>query len=393
MVSNYYAFRITPRALDRKAACPIGPESGGLRLSTYGATMMRDEFQPDWASPPGETISEVLSERGISIEDFAAKMGFTVKAATDLLTGKATISLGIARKLEDVIGGSFQFWISRDCQYRDDASRLASKYKDWLRELPVGDMVKFGWIEPTEPLQEAATCLRFFDVANVSAWHKKYAKIEHLVAFRTSRSFESRPASVAAWLRQGELLADKIQCKPWNPSAFESALLRVRRLTRQSDPNRFLQELGRICSECGVAFVVVRGPNGCRASGASRFLSENKVLLQLSFRYLSDDQFWFTFFHEARHALRLAGRGLVIDGIGEQSTSEEREADEFAARILIPDNYRDEFNALRADAKQVIKFSQKIGVAPGIVVGQLQHAGKIPRNWLNGLKRRYVWDT
>jgi hypothetical protein len=33
----------------------------------------------------------------------------------------------------------------------------------------------------------------------------------------------------------------------------------------------------------------------------------------------------------------------------------------------------------------------EIGVAPGIVVGQLQHKGRLRRNQLNTLKRRYTW--
>jgi HTH-type transcriptional regulator/antitoxin HigA len=33
-----------------------------------------------------------------------------------------------------------------------------------------------------------------------------------------------------------------------------------------------------------------------------------------------------------------------------------------------------------------------VGISPGIVVGQLQHFGRIKRNHYNHLRRRYRWD-
>jgi len=166
----------------------------------------------------------------------------------------------------------------------------------------------------------------------------------------------------------------------------------MRRLTKRKDPIRFIPEVQTICADAGVAFTVVPSPNGCRASGATKLLSTTKMLLQLSGRYLSDDHFWFTFFHEAGHAMLHGNRGLFLDGIDGTETSEEREADDFAERVLIPDAYRKEFEGLRGDSKRVLAFAQTIGIAPGIVVGQMQHRGMIPRNWLNALKRRYKWE-
>ena len=94
-------------------------------------------------------------------------------------------------------------------------------------------------------------------------------------------------------------------------SGFEADLPTIRRLTREKDPGQFIPRLKEACAARGVAVAIVRGPNGWRASGAARFLSPTKALIQLSFRYLSDDQFWFTFFHEAGHLL-LHGKDLLF---------------------------------------------------------------------------------
>jgi Zn-dependent peptidase ImmA (M78 family) len=318
----------------------------------------------------------------------------TTEQATDLLQGRATITIGIARRLERVLGASVEFWMSRDFQYRQDSARLHAPDRQWLSELPLGDMIKFGWVKPVpRPSDEMSACLRFFDVPNVAAWHKVYANLREMVAFRTSPSFDSRLASVAAWLRQGEIEGEAVESGLWDRKGFEECLSRIRPLTRQKDPNRFIPELRKLCAACGVAVVIVRAPNGCRASGATRFLSQDKALLLLSFRHLSDDQFWFSFFHEAAHLLLHGEGGFFLEGIDAQTDRRESEANEFAGRILVPSEFRPAMLSLPAHSREVIRFAHRLGVSPGIVVGQLQHFEKIKRNQLNGLKRRFRWGN
>jgi HTH-type transcriptional regulator/antitoxin HigA len=243
------------------------------------------------------------------------------------------------------------------------------------------------------PAEEVDSCLRFFNVRSISAWRNAYADVLSMAVFRTSPSFDSRPASVAAWLREGEIEATVINCKPWDARGFETALLTVRPLTREKNPERFIPRLKETCAMSGVAVVVVRAPNGCRASGAARFLSPEKALIQLSFRYLSDDQFWFTFFHEAGHLLLHSNRKLFVDGLDGEADREEKEANKFAEKVLIPPEFQASLLRLRlSDSREVIRFAQRIGISPGVVVGQLQHHGKVARDRLNSLKRRFQWS-
>ncbi|HEU4689887.1 MAG TPA: ImmA/IrrE family metallo-endopeptidase, partial [Vicinamibacterales bacterium] len=164
-------------------------------------------------------------------------------------------------------------------------------------------------------------------------------------------------------------------------------------LTRQKDPERFLPTLIRACAECGVALVVLRAPTGCRASGATRFLSPDKALLLLSFRYLSDDHFWFTFFHEAGHLILHGEEALFIEADEMLDSVQEDEANRFAGDVLIPPEFKAELGKLPLTHRDVIRFAVRAGVAPGIIVGQLQHQGRLPRNRLNGLKRRFRWSA
>jgi len=351
------------------------------------------DFQPNWVSAPGDTISDILEEKDFSVTEFAQSIGRTLEYTNDLLQGRLTITIEDARKLEKVLGASVEFWMLRDFQYREDVAGLQAFDEEWLAELPIGDMIKFGWLRPVpHPAEELAACLRFFNVSNVQAWREKYANIEEMIALKTSPSFDSRSAAVATWLRQGEIEADAIQCKPWDANKFEKSLASIRSLSRQKDPTKFIPKLQKRCADSGVAVAIVRAPNGCRAGGATEFLSQDKALVLLSFRYLTDDHFWFTFFHEAGHLLLHGKKQLFLEMSDVQSVAEEVEANDFAARTLVPPEYLDEMLNLPTDHRRVMKFAKKIGVSPGIIAGQLQHHGRISYNQLNRLKRRYTWS-
>lgn len=355
-------------------------------------------FQPQWASAPGETIADILVQRKISVDELSISIGRSLKFTQQLICGAVTIDVAVAKELEKHLGPSATFWMNREERYQEAKARLVQPSsvtvdKEWLRLFPISDMIKFGWIEPARTAAEKMTaCLKFFNVREVTEWNGTYGQTVAVAAFRTSLTFEPNPNAVAAWLRQAEIKATQIVCAPWNAQEFERRLPEMRQLTSQKDPNVFWPKLQKLCASCGVALVAVRAPKGCRASGATRFLSDNKALIVLSFRYRSDDQFWFTFFHEAGHLL-LHGRDAVfLEDDSDVTRQEEIEANSFAEDILIPRERRTELLTLKAQKWPISRFAKSIGISPGIVVGQLQHLERIPRSMMNSLKRRYDWS-
>jgi len=360
--------------------------------------MTESNFSPDWLSAPGGTILDVIEERGISSKDLAKLLGLSTERAERLLAGKETITKDVAKLLSNRIGGSEKFWISREGNYRNEVARLQRSgnpdaAKAWLNELPIKDMQKFGWISTTKILQDnLAQALKFFGVADVQEWRKKNAQVLSAVSFRTSPTFKSEPGAVLTWLRHGEIKSAEITCRPWDVASFERALILARRLTRIKQPRVFVPVLRRLCADHGVALVFSRTPAGCHASGTIRFLTKHKAMILLSFRHLSDDHFWFTFFHEAGHLVLHSDRPFFIEDGSEVSLKEEHEANLFAQNILVPPEARAEFLSLKPNRDSIMKFAIKIGVSRGIVVGQLQHQGKLKRDQLNFLKRRYSLD-
>jgi HTH-type transcriptional regulator/antitoxin HigA len=78
-----------------------------------------EEFKPNWKSPPGDTINDILEERRYSLLSFSQKMRMTSTEIDRLLDGSMEITLEIARKLSETIGGTTEFWLERERLYRN----------------------------------------------------------------------------------------------------------------------------------------------------------------------------------------------------------------------------------------------------------------------------------
>lgn len=357
------------------------------------------DFAPDWVAIPGETISDLLEERGWSQADLATRCAFTTKHVNQLLKGLAPISEETALRLERVLGSTARFWLNLEAQYREHLARQEAVVDlvhevEWLKELPLADMVRFGWVRATgDKSIQVFECLRYFGVASVEAWRVQYER--PVAAYRASPKLARAPAAVSAWLRCGERSSEDMRCEEYSKPNFEAALLEARSLTRQKDAAQFLPILISLCARAGVAVVVAPAPRGCPVSGATKWLGPNRALIMLSLRGKTDDKFWFSFFHEAGHLLKHAKKMTFLDILGEDGldAEEERQADAFARDFLIPVASARVFIA-RGDFSEraIVAVAQETGVSPGIVVGRLQHERLVAWSRFNNLKVHYRWD-
>jgi Zn-dependent peptidase ImmA (M78 family)/plasmid maintenance system antidote protein VapI len=359
--------------------------------------MVDSQFQPDWFSKPGDTLLTMMEHHELSCDMLAEKLGRSAATIKGLLAGAVEIDENLANLLAKHVGGTPTFWRKRQATYVDSLARAAGavpkqKGEEWLRQFPHADIVNYGWItKPGRRDDLLKAYLAFFGVTDPKEWTERYAK-SFGVAFRTSPTFQSKAGALSAWLRRGELEASGLQTAKWNPQLLRQRLSEMRVLTKAKAPAYFLPRVRRICAEVGIALVFVRAPAGSRASGATRFISPDKAMIILSFRHLSDDHFWFTFFHELGHVLLHSASTTFIDGNIDAVNKHEREANEFSASVLIPPARRDELLDLKPRKENIIRFAFSVGVSPGIVVGQLQHNEIIKPSRLNFLKRRFDWD-
>ena len=137
-------------------------------------------------------------------------------------------------------------------------------------------------------------------------------------------------------------------------------------------------------AECGIAIVFLPHLEGSFLQGAS-FMDGKKIVIGLTVRGKDADKFWFSLFHELAH--------IILGHIGQNdgtTDTDEKDADIWARDILIP---QEEFNMFREKSRfspeDVKAFAEKLEIAPGIVVGRMQHEGYIKYSNMNELKERY----
>lgn len=90
---------------------------------------MSDEFRPNWASPPGATIKDIMEERSMSLKEFAEAMRFLEEDAQGLIEGKIAIDDELALDLCTIFGSSKEFWLRREAQYRESLEFIKDREK------------------------------------------------------------------------------------------------------------------------------------------------------------------------------------------------------------------------------------------------------------------------
>ena len=351
------------------------------------------EYTPDYAVHPGEILGERLAAYGMSQTELARRIGMSTKTLSQIVNGKAPVTPETAIQLERALGVSARLWTGLDANYRlHEARRLAALHTeahlDWARRFPYAELARRAVVRGTRNNGERANeLLEFFGVGSVDAWEVEYGNLQ--VAFRQSTAFRSSLEATACWLRLAELSAMETECAPFEEKAFLVSLKDARAITREPSLgfDRILQER---CASAGVALAFVAEFKGTHLSGAARWLNSDKAMIGLSLRHKTEDHFWFSFFHEAGHLLRDSKKLVYLDGgDGGFACIDEAQADRFACDFLVPrDQYRRFVVAERFSAHSVTRFAEEVGIAPGIVVGRLQHDSHVPYNSvLNHLKR------
>lgn len=354
---------------------------------------IKSQFAPDYAVPPGETLLETLKTIGMSQAELAERTGRPKKTINEIIKGKAAITSETALQLERVLGVPASFWNNLEWNYQETLARLNEQRKlqkeiKWLEKIPISALVKNGWIKGVrDKIQQLQEVLNFFGIASPEQWESRWRGAQ--VSYRKSTVFQSDPYAVASWLRTGELIAQKVECKPFDSSKFKNTLHEVRKLTNKP-PEVFQSEVVRICAGCGVAVAFAPELPRIRACGATWWMSPVKAVIQLSLRYKRDDQLWFSFFHEAGHIILHGKKEVFIEG--DSRDPKEDEANRFASDMLIPPKqYRQFIQAGGCSKAAIQKFASELGIASGIVVGRLQHDQKTHHSFCNDLKKRFVW--
>jgi addiction module HigA family antidote len=357
-------------------------------------------YRPDKVSAPGVTLLDILEERGMTQAELSERTGRPLKTINEIVKGKTAITSETAIQFERVLGTPAEFWNQREANYRVYLARQKelesfAKQKDWIKQFPIKEMKIRGWLQNCSDsiASQMISILNFFGVATPEQWELGWT--QKRLAFRKSMNLKSDIGAISAWLRQGEIEGEKIQCKPFNKERLLASLDHIRELTTEKNPEIFIPKLTDICADCGIAVVFVRPFSKVPVYGASCWLNSEKALVQLSLRGKTADILWFTIFHEIGHIIKHSKKEffIEIENKSVKKSSEELEADEYATETLIPTSSLNEWlkKTNKLNATVISNFAKELNIAAGILVGRLQHINRIKYSDFNGLKFRYTW--
>ena len=355
-------------------------------------------FSPDYAVPPGDTLQETIDALGLSQKELSERTGLADKTINQIIKGVAPITAETSLLLERVTGVTAGFWNNLEANYRERLARLqaAKDMEDqveWVRQFSYSKMVSLKLVQPAKlPSERVEKLVNYFGVASSVEWKQTYSELAG--AARESKKYLSDLGDLSAWLRAGEILAQRRACESYDRAKFIETLQQIRGLSAMN-PVEIWGQVEELCAKAGVAVVLVPPLPKTHIYGFTRWLTPQKALIQLSLRYKTDDMLWFTLFHEAAHILLHGKKDVFLECRGNRDGKED-EANQWAAETLIPSKEWSRFMSSRNDRITVFEirsFARELGIAPSIVLGPLQHRSAVPPSMHNEIKRklRIVW--
>ncbi len=360
--------------------------------------MTSSAIHSDLAIPPGEFLLEVADDLGISQADLARRMGRPPQAINEIIKGEKMITSETALQLEQVLAVPAHIWTGLEAEYqlvkaRHQDTETVEREVRVLSRFPYRDMARLQWVEQTrDKLKQVQELRRFFGVASL---HNVEGVKAYRPAFRQAVKSQSSPEALAAWLRRGESEARGIDTRPYDEKKLSTELAVIRTLSTHK-PQDFLPRLRTALALCGVVFVLQQHLPKTYVNGATFWLAHDKAVLIMSIRGSWADIFWFSLFHEIGHIMLHDRRHTFLEDTADdpQWKKQEHEADAFARDTLIPPAEYARFMARREVTTATIRaFAEDLGIAPGIVVGRLQHDKVLALHQQHGLRVRYQWGT
>jgi HTH-type transcriptional regulator/antitoxin HigA len=233
-------------------------------------------------------------------------------------------------------------------------------------------MLRRGWVRASENLEvlEKRFC-DFFEILSLD----QEPSLNH-AAKKTHAATDTTPLQLA-WLFRVKIMAMQQKPEAFTQEKLLASLEKLKALLVAPEETRHVP---RILAEAGVRLVFVEPMAGSKIDGACFWLDKNKPVIGMTLRFDRIDNFWFVLRHEIEHVLNGDGKGAAIldtdTGEAKDDLPEcEVQANTAGADFCVPQAQLDDF-CLRVapffSEQRVLLFSQRIGVHPGLVVGQLQ---------------------
>lgn len=325
---------------------------------------------------PGTIVREAMEQKGWSQSDLAYALGSTTAAINQILSDKRGISHNMARALgvaleqpPETFARAQAEWDVRNAEVPDASVAARARI---LSQYPLREMIKRGWVDPEhgQGSLEDQIC-RFFGVKNLD-------EVPHLAHSAKKTDYSAIPPSQLAWLFRVREIASEMHVPRYEKSKLQDAIAALSEL--RMDPAS-VYRVPRLLNEAGVRFVVVETLPGSKIDGVCFWLTPDAPVIGISLRFDRIDNFWFVLRHECAHVLHGHGKDAAIldedvtATVGQSVSEEEHVANMEAADFCVSARDMHSFYLRKKplfSERDILAFSTRMKVHPGLVVGQLQ---------------------
>lgn len=328
--------------------------------------------------PPSKYIKDEMNARGLTQNDLAIITGRSPKDISSYLT-REKISIEFAKELALVLGHTPAYWVSLESRYRlsltSDPTAEVVKRNKIIQDYPLKDMQKRGWISKTDNFELIANEVEKFFAEGVDA-----RGVERRAFFKRTIKDENLNAAEKAWLHRARHLAKLLPESKYDEGRLSDLFSKLKIAIKSSESTTHIAGL---LQRYGIRFVVIEPLPRAMIDGASFWLNDSSPVIALSLRFDYIGSFWYALVHELFHIKHRDGTSF--DNFTEEASVDEIEQErrEEAANFLVPQKQLEAF--IRKSRPyfyhdKIVDFATKLGVHPGIIVGQLQKREEIGYN-------------
>lgn len=332
---------------------------------------------------PGETLKEILEDRGMSQKELALRTGVTEAHVSSIVNCQKAISVSYAKKLEYALGIDAGFWINLQANYDKEladfkeVNEISDEEFNILKRLKrlVEYLKKIGLLDSEAHGPILVIQLRkLLNISNLA----QIPKFSQVGAYRLAKTARVDPYVLFTWLRMCDLIVENQRVEQeLDVNRLNGIIPLIKNLMFFKDIADVQSRLKVYLAECGIRFAIVKYFRGAPVQGVIKKNDDGTLNLIMTTRRKFADIFWFTFFHEIGHIINGDFEDGLIDYDFAEGEKEDR-ADEFAANTMIDIAAYKSF-IIEGDFSltSIKRFSANHNIPPYILIGRLQREGII----------------
>ena len=350
---------------------------------------------------PGEIISDMLTERGITQAELAKRTGVSEAFISGILSGKKSISANFAMALEYALSVPKSFWLNLQANYdaevlaAEESNSVTEEERTIVAELKeiIKHLRKLGRIPVAQKADDVILSLRkALRVSNLSNLNR----FSPAGAFRLSEKGQVNGVVLGAWLQMCQATSDENDLETsFDVSQVDTLIAEIKGIMIHPELNPQVA-LPPVLNKYGISFSIVKNFKGAPVHGYISSKQEGTYNMVLTIRGAWADIFWFSLFHELGHIVNgdVDRASYFMDMTGNADSSRERLADQRAANMLLNSvAYSSFVQSGDFSISAITEFAKTQDVPPFIVIGRLQKEKRIPYNWFSKYKPRYKWAS